>query len=196
MAPGGAAELQEHLNAGARAVRLRSNAQTVSSSPPSSPQPARISPSSQSHDQRRRPIQSLPQLRSNEPNGGSDTTSVQRLTKSNRTSEPKYLLLCVNTRRDLALMEHIEVSSMTNDQYLFQDIQSEYSRMRRNQQWNLGMVFPNDIRIPNWILRVLCIPAPRHIQFPAWLGKRLENCRIFIPKKAEFVQVNECSQIP
>ena len=90
----------------------------------------------------------------------------------------------------------IDVSSITNDQFLFQEIQREYSRVRQEHEWNLAMLFPKQVQIPSWILRLLSMAPPRHLKLPCWLASHLEDCRIFIPTRVEFVQVRNIPWSP
>jgi hypothetical protein len=79
----------------------------------------------------------------------------------------KYLLLCVNTKRSRAL-EHVEVTSLTNDEYLFQAIRQAYENIRHAQTWS---------PIQTWV------PIPKRLI--TWVG----GVGFSIPKSANSVKV-------
>jgi hypothetical protein len=81
-------------------------------------------------------------------------TSGQTPAVCERSSAPpianpslQYLLLCVNTKRLIAL-EHIDVTPFRNDEYLFNDIREGYNRVRRQNEWNLSHLVPSRFPVP------------------------------------------------
>lgn len=177
------------LQSAASAVRQHNPSPGDStSSPLRIPRQIHLFSTGQSQQPHQGPIQNLPSLdRSGyEP----DTTAYRSCSLSAAISEPKYLLLCVNTKRGLIKPEHVNVSSITNDQFLFQGIEAAYREIRKHSDWDLGMLFPRRVRVPEWLLRLLWIPRPVDVGLPQWLLSHLEDCRIFIPKTVEFAQVS------
>lgn len=106
------------------------------------------------------------------PYAGSSSTGSSL--SPNPTSTPQYVLLCVNTKR-LKTLEHIEVTSFDNDQYLFQAIREAYQRIRKAHQWNISML------LPSWIRKLSWVPP-------------IDNLTLSIPRSANFVRVsiNSC----
>ncbi|KAM5357009.1 hypothetical protein ACJZ2D_016704 [Fusarium nematophilum] len=103
------------------------------------------------------------------------------------TTEPKYLLVCVNTKRGLAKLEHIDVSSVTNDQFLFDEIRRVYCSVRRGHEWDIAGLLPSRIPLPCWPLTALSISTPSCLELSG-LSARFGDGRLFIPKRVEFVQ--------
>ncbi|KAJ4182612.1 hypothetical protein NW759_017118 [Fusarium solani] len=58
------------------------------------------------------------------------------------TQDAQYLLLCVNTKNSTVLA-HVEVGSLTSDQYMFQQIHQEYQRVREEHEWRISMIIPS-----------------------------------------------------
>lgn len=79
----------------------------------------------------------------------------------------QYLSLCVNTKRSRAL-EHVEVTSLTNDEYLFQAIRQAYENIRHAHTWS---------PIQTWV------PIPKRLI--TWVG----GVCFSIPKSANSVKV-------
>ena len=188
LVPGGAAELREMLNSAASAIRQRypdpnaSGANSVGVPPP-----VHQGTAGRRQQLEQGSIRILPSLSP----GGNDTRTMpyQRATLPTATSDPKYLLLCINTKRGLVKPEHVDVSSITNDQFLFQNIERAYRAARRCNDWDLGMLFPRPAQVPGWIPRLLPLSLRINVGLPNWLLPQLEDCRIFIPKTVEFAQV-------
>lgn len=177
------------LRAHAQAVRHCNPAQESSSSSlPTSPPEAHLSPlgqrNSQAHGQ---PARSSQSSESVEQRTSHETSMNRTMTGPIRS---KHLIVCINTKRGLVTPQHIDVSSVTNDQYLFESIKTAYSEVRREQEWNLASLLSGKIKVPGWILRLLSITSPKQIELPRWLMHHLQKCIFFIPKKAEFVQAS------
>src|SRR4051812_12792466 len=129
---GGARELQELLKAEARAVRHHSQQATQadpSSGLPAPPPQAHLQATGRQggHSQNQGLGQGVP---SHTPTGTSARTVGpvhQVLSPPNRLGDTKYLILCVNTKRGLVTPEHLDVSSISNDQYLFEQVNTAYT---------------------------------------------------------------------
>jgi hypothetical protein len=87
-----------------------------------------------------------------------------------QTAVCQYLLLCVNTKK-LRTLEHIDVSSFGNDQYLFEAIRDCYEHIRKAHDWKISMLIPAWIHIPNWLMSCVC------------------DLTFSVPKTANFVRV-------
>lgn len=184
--PGGAAELQREIEVAVRAVSDGNQAQ--GSFCPLATLPRAHLPSNHGHDHFPR----LPTLHS--PGSGDPSSFIATQTTGDSMAtitdtEPKYLLVCVNTKRSIIKVAHIEVASLTNDQLLFREVQRAYSEIRQNCEWSLGSIFSKRIRIPDWFLKRLSMALPRYLEPPGRLMRYLEDCKMFIPNKVEFVQV-------
>jgi len=188
--PGGVDELRQILLAKSRSIREHSYGQDGVNHPVSLPQAHLSSPVDASNQGQPGPIQRLPTMNTSTPRNDSMSSETQRLSTVDTSVERKYLLLCVNTKLGLTKVTHLDVSSTANDQYLFQDIYSEYSRMRRDHEWNLAVLFPTRLRVPRWLYNLVDLSPLRYIKLPSWLVGSLDDYRIFIPKKVEFVQVS------
>ena len=177
------------LDSAASAVREHNpNRGVPASSLPEAPQQAHMASSHRRQKSQQGPAQNLPGSGSIEQ--GTNVTSHESPPTPSQTTEPKYLLLCVNTKRSLTIMRHLEVSSLSNDQYLFQNINQEYHAIRKHDVWNLGMLIPESISVPEWILRLMAKETPISRRLPEWVLSLLENSKVFIPKTAEFAQVS------
>jgi hypothetical protein len=119
--PGGADELQELLNV---------DASQSSSSVPAKPIQAYLVPQITQHDGgQSRPAQTSPMFVPNERCSLSSFTNFSR--PAMEAPNPKYLIVCINTKRGLVIPHHIEVSSIANDQFLFEQINLAYLSVRR-----------------------------------------------------------------
>lgn len=70
-----------------------------------------------------------------------DTPEITDGDASSQTRVPQFLLLSVNTKNSTTLAQ-IEVSTFTNDQYLFQELQRAYEKIRQGHEWILLMFIP------------------------------------------------------
>lgn len=64
---------------------------------------------------------------------------------------PQYVLLCVNTRR-LRTLEHVEVPTARNDEFLFDALRESYNLARKSHVWTLPLL-PHFVPISNWLRR-------------------------------------------
>ncbi|KAI1422361.1 hypothetical protein F5Y12DRAFT_763192 [Xylaria sp. FL1777] len=73
-------------------------------------------------------------------------TSIESQTSSSNSQRPipQYLLLCVNTKSSTTLLQ-LEISSISNDQYLFEKISQEYQRVRRDYEWHISRIIPSSV---------------------------------------------------
>jgi hypothetical protein len=135
--PGAARKLQARLRRAAAAVTRPQSDNAYPSVPPR----AYISPtpSSRLHQTGSRTPDyqhRVPGVFGSSPTAasGSRTTIV-----AGAAASPKYILLCVNTRR-LRTLTHVDVATLTNDEYLFNAIRESYYLTRHHQEWRLSRV--------------------------------------------------------
>lgn len=83
---------------------------------------------------------------------------------------PRYLLLCVNTKR-LTTLVHIDLTLVNHDQTLCRQIRHHYQETRQLYEWRLSML------VPKW----LC---------PNRLVTFCKNLHVYIPQTADFVKVH------
>ena len=105
--------------------------------------------------------------------------------------DPQYLLLCVNTKNSTALV-HVEVGSLSSDQYLFHHIPQEYQRVRSEHEWRISLL------IPSWIHKLLHsisarlpkLPSsPARILFLPIISNALAKLHLHKIVSGDFVQV-------
>lgn len=117
---------------------------------------------------------------------------TRAFTEISQQQDFQFLLLCVNTRASPNLI-HVDVSGLTNDQYLFRKISEEYKHARKSHEWRVSMFFPEWSR--NMILQV-SEQIPRSILSYAWadlfarLSDALNNIRLHKVSSGDFVRVS------
>ncbi|KAI9150878.1 Isotrichodermin C-15 hydroxylase [Paramyrothecium foliicola] len=184
--PGAASELKETIMQNAAAVRQRVPTEdAVSSNLPTAPNQTHLTPMSH---QRGQPVAEFPIEEHNVLRAPNAISKSQTSMLDNRALRIKYLIVCINTKRGLVIPRHLDVSSVTNDQYLFEAIRAAYSEIKREHQWSLATVFTTELDIPSWMLRLLWITQRRKARLPAWLDHWVQTSTLFVPKRAEFVQ--------
>lgn len=117
--------------------------------------------------------------------------SGQRDGVTSHNQDAQFVLVCINTKNSTALI-HLEVSSLTNDQYFFQQMYQEYTELRRKHEFNLSMI------IPLWIhdsLQAASALIPRlpslpwRFQFPSTLLPTLPEMHLSKITSGDFVRV-------
>lgn len=93
----------------------------------------------------------------------------------NRRPEPRFLLLCVNTRTSTTLL-HIDLMNIQNDQYLFDGIRQRYWETRQNNSWHYGLL------TPRWLAS----------RIPTLWRERLNSLHLKVPHSAELIEVCSC----
>jgi hypothetical protein len=132
---------------------------------------------------------------------GQPTSTQHENTPSYITSlnyqSSKFLLLCVNTKQ-LAVLSHVDVSSLINDQYLFEQILREYHNGRGNPGFNVLS------KVPQWLcksLDVLLTRIPdlqclsRFLSLFPFL-RQICQMRLYKIESGDYVQVNLFLKIP
>jgi hypothetical protein len=116
---------------------------------------------------------------------------IQACSTTSRNEDSQFVLLCMNKKGSTVLV-HVEVSSLTNDQYFFQQIYQEYQTLRREHGFRLSMIFP--LRVYNF-LRAISIWLPRlpslsrRFQFPSIPFPNLPEMHILKIESGDFVRV-------
>lgn len=149
--PGAALKLQTKLREAAAAVARPQ----YGSSYPSRPPQAHILPSwsSQANSSESSPSHA-PFHGTNATDSHSDPTTAWSATASNILASvptPQYVLLCVNTRR-LRTLEHVKVSTVMNDEFLFDALRGSYEIARNPHNWTLPLI-PHSAPLSNWLWR-------------------------------------------
>lgn len=149
--PGAALKVQTRLREAAAAVARPH----YGSSYPSRPPQAHISPSWRSQ------TNSSESSTSHAPSHGtsatdppSDPTTAQSVTAINMLASAataQYVLLCVNTRR-LRTLKHVKVSTVMNDEFLFDALRGSYNIARKPHTWTLPLI-PYFTPLSNWLWR-------------------------------------------
>jgi hypothetical protein len=106
--------------------------------------------------------------------------------------DARFLLLCVNTR-NLASLVHVDVSSITVDEYLFRNIYKEYRKVREEHEWSVSMMVPLRARKCAAAIWARLPPAPPMlgsimsglISCHAW-----DRARLYKIVSADFVRVS------
>jgi hypothetical protein len=93
--------------------------------------------------------------------------------------DPRYLLLCVNTR-NLTKLLHVDLRHIGNDQVLFDSIRRSYWEARRGNSWHYGLL------TPRWLATRMS---------PAWRDW-LETLHLQVPQSAELIEVSFSFNIP
>ncbi|KAF4999074.1 hypothetical protein FDECE_11633 [Fusarium decemcellulare] len=124
LAPGGAAEFQQAIREDARVVRHHApgGSNSYGVAPPA---PAHLD-LPQSGRGQNQACPTLPSINSSIPTPPGTTSSGQASSRRATTIERKCLLVRVNTKRQLTKLENIDVSPVTNDQFLFDEIRRVY----------------------------------------------------------------------
>lgn len=147
--PGAALKLQTRLRKAAAAVMRPQHG----SSYPSRPPQAHISPSSASqanlpgHSSLDAPLHGAGATNSHPHSTTVGSATVNDIPATAPT--PRYVLLCVNTRR-LRTLEHVSVPDITNDQFLFDVLREGYTLARKTYQWTLPLL-PYLAPLSKWI---------------------------------------------
>lgn len=163
--PGAAQRLQSTLRQSAAAAAQSSSSQSVLTVPPQAHLSLAGDDQNLQTDEQASNSLPLPSSLIN-PNAIISTTAVPH----NQAITCQYLLLCVNTKR-LRTLEHIDVASFGNDQYLFKAIRDCYEHIRKAHEWKLSMLIPSWIHIPSWL--ITCV----------------DDLTFSVPKSANFVRV-------
>jgi hypothetical protein len=175
--PCAALKLQSRLRqAASRAMQLRlhliiSELTGATGNHPMPPQQAHLSPTSRS--QYHYSTNNISDTVAARPEVGSHNSATSGPKTSNLMGDIRalqYILLCVNTKR-LIVLEHIDVTGLKNDQYVFKEIRAVYKLIRERHEWNLSQLFPGPLWIPKWLLRYI------------------KNTSILIPTSADLVRV-------
>jgi hypothetical protein len=197
LVPGGAAELEQEIRKEAHLVRCHvPNSSTSPSNNIQTPAPVHLTTSNLSrHGGQGAPIQGLPTGSEASQSSNIANAPAQASAMGNANTTMKYLLLCVNTKDGVAKLEHIDVSTLTNDQYLFNEIREVYKTARQGHDWNLATLLPGNGKIPKWIQALISIIPPCNIKFPKWMTGALQDCRLFVPRKMKFVKVSTVSLV-
>ncbi|KAF4459729.1 serine threonine kinase, partial [Fusarium albosuccineum] len=155
LATGGVAEFQESIRRDVRS--LRQHAPTGSNTSYTYlPPPVYLAPSRSSHGQNQA-CSTLPSTEHNMPTPLSTNITSQNSPIPANTTEGKYLLVCVNTKRGLTKLEHVDVSSITNDQFLFDQIRKAYCSVRQGHEWDITGLLPDRTPFPCWLMNALSI---------------------------------------
>ncbi len=148
---GAALKLQTRLREAAAAVAQSQYGNSYPSRPPQAhisslwSSQANLSESSPSH---------APSYGTNATDSHSDPTTAQSTTAMKApagAATPRYLLLCVNTRR-LRTLEHVKVSTAMNDEILFDALRGSYNLARKGHVWTLPLI-PHFAPLLNWLWR-------------------------------------------
>lgn len=137
--PGAALRLQARLREAAAAVARPQ----YDSSHPSRPSQAHISPawSSQANSSEFSSSHA-PSHETSARDSHADPTTARSATAINipaNAATPRYVLLCVNTRRSRTL-KHVNVSTVMNDEFLFDALRGSYNLARKTHDWTLPLI--------------------------------------------------------
>lgn len=183
--PGGIQRFRQRLLNSTTAVREKSQEQ-YSPTRPAHPPRAHLNPSTNPAQARTEAPQSLPHYRSSQPpqlqNSQSDSTIFL-------TDNPHYLLLCVNTRNSTALV-HIDVSSLTSEQYMFQRICQEYQRIRDEHGWGISKAIPLCIHSASNAISARLPELPNFLSFFSRFTHKFSQIRIHKISSGDFVRVS------
>ncbi|KAJ6028867.1 hypothetical protein N7540_004443 [Penicillium herquei] len=134
------------------------------------------------------PIQNRVPHHLSSPSTQLEDTQAGSATSQNH--DPQFVLLCMNTKNSTVLV-HIEVSSLTNDQYFFQQMYQEYRRVREKHEFSFSMI------VPLWIRNFFCavstrlsrlLSLSRLFHFPSILRPTLPEMRLFKIASGDFVR--------
>lgn len=168
--PGSAERLQETLRQSAATTAAQSSS---SKGGPAAPPLTHLS----SNGQQTTAAGHAPERSSSTPNPRDPIPASNRSALPIPPGQPtmsQYLLLCVNTKR-LRALEHVEVTSLMNDEHLFQANLEAYEHIRDLQTWK---------PILTWV------PIPKQVVASAGgIGSS-------IPKSANSVKVRLYAHIP
>ncbi|KAK3997924.1 hypothetical protein QBC44DRAFT_376363 [Cladorrhinum sp. PSN332] len=131
-----------------------------------------------------RPAQTSPARQSGSSTGGNSQSPGTASNRATNQSPPqgcaqqlRYLLLCVNTR-SLAVLVQPEVSSLTNDQYLFHRISEAYHATRHSHELDIMSLFiPTFAR--EWLSNLF--QKMGRLQVPFW-QQLVKGCSIVAQK--------------
>lgn len=121
--------------------------------------------------------------------------STQRenpLVTSPSDQDPKYLLLCINTK-DATVLSHVEVVSLTDEQHLFEQILIEYQTARENSEFRITSLVPQWLsKISNAIsTRIPIITYLPKISSLSAMLRHFHQMRLYRIESGDFVQVRE-----
>ena len=103
----------------------------------------------------------------------------------------RFLLLCISTNNSTTLV-HIEIGSLTNDQYLFQKVDEEYRRVRDKHTFGLSRVIPLQVRrfFTGLSTRFHSLTSmPNHLNFGFLSRIAMPELAIFKVSSGDFVRV-------
>jgi hypothetical protein len=98
-------------------------------------------------------------------------TDVRGRDISQTSHESRYLLLCFSTHQSETFRQ-VDVTNLTNDQFLFSCIRDIYIEIKNEESWYVKVPLITSLRPPGWIL---------------WL---LGDLHFFTPKEVNFVSVS------
>lgn len=185
LSPGGFQRFRQRLFNSAIAVRTKSHEQPSSTKPGRPPQ-AHLNPSTGSTQARAEAQHSIPNY---QPSQSSQLGNNQSDSIIFQTHDPHYLLLCVNTKNSTVVV-HIDVSSFSSDQYLFQQIRQEYRRIRDEHEWGISKTIPTCVRnaLNRISARLPKLPSlPSSLRFFSMLSHALHRTRIHKVSSGDFV---------
>ncbi|KAJ3495458.1 hypothetical protein NLG97_g3384 [Lecanicillium saksenae] len=71
--------------------------------------------------------------------------NVAASTTTSESVELQFLLVCIDVRR-IAILTQVEVSSFTNDQFMFKEIHNIYEKAVEDHAWKVSTIFPRWLR--------------------------------------------------
>jgi hypothetical protein len=155
-------------------VRTLTGSGSASSPPPKVPAPvylrdSRSSRSTGSEANTGKPLNNVQSTSTPVANG----VTVQATQPELSPAMPRFLLLCVNTRK-LTTLVHVDLTHAQNDQPLFNAIRNAYWEVRNKNSWNISLL------IPAWI--------DAHIKpaFKEWF----RSLHVLMPSSADLVEVS------
>ncbi len=167
--PGAAVKVQTRLREAAAAIARPQ----YGSSDPSSPSRAHISPSRSSQaNLYESSLSHAPSHGTGATDSHPDPTTARSATAIRcpaNAATPRYILLCVNTRR-LRTLEHVKVSTVMNDEFLFDALRESYNLARKTHNWTLPLI-------------------PRFAPLLKWLWRYVGDMSILTPTSADYVRV-------
>lgn len=139
---------------------------------PNAPLQAHTLPSNSRLGGKSQPLQTMPLLNVNPPTaptGGQIANALVPNAQGLQCNSPSraFVLLCVDAKR-LKYLEHIDVTSLKNDQHMFKLIREAYIRVRDQHDWKVSMM------LPKWL------------PFWAWI----DTMSLLVPKSADYIKVS------
>ncbi|KAE8363618.1 hypothetical protein BDV27DRAFT_158635 [Aspergillus caelatus] len=116
--------------------------------------------------------------------------NIQAEGTMSQNQEAQFLLMCVNTKNSTMLV-HIEVGSLTSDQYLFQQMHQEYQRVRKEHEFRIANT------LPSWVCNLLrtisikiptLLSLPQRFNFPLILSSVLSKLHLHKVSSGDFVR--------